>query len=161
MLDSPLVREFVATGKAAANAAMPWMAPGGRPLLDSAAFLSFVHAVLYRVEWGSGFTVHLSVVCTSAQAATNLYQLLKFFQAANLAGNAPGAAAFVRDMEVQVEVTADVFGDTIGAMEAVRKKLSDEIAHILGIRVKLTLVQPHTIERSQGKAKRVIDRRKM
>jgi len=31
----------------------------------------------------------------------------------------------------------------------------------LGIRVKLSLVQPHTIERSQGKAKRVIDRRKM
>lgn len=65
------------------------------------------------------------------------------------------------NMEVQVEVTADVFGDTIGAMETVRKKLSDEIAHILGIRVKLSLVQPHTIERSQGKAKRVIDRRKM
>jgi hypothetical protein len=93
----------IATGKAAANAAMPWLAPGGKPLLDPAAFLSFVQAVLYRVEWGSGFTVNLSVVCPNAQAATDLYRLLKFFQAANLAGSAPGAAAFVRDMEVQVD----------------------------------------------------------
>ena len=93
----------IATGKAAANAAMPWLAPGGKPLLDSAAFLSFVQAVLYRVEWSSGFTVNLSVVCPNAEATTDLYRLLKFFQAANLAGNAPGAAAFVRDMEVQVE----------------------------------------------------------
>jgi hypothetical protein len=93
----------IATGKAAANAAMPWLAPGGKPLLDSAAFLSFVQAVLYRVEWSSGFTVNLSVVSPNAQAATDLYRLLKFFQAANLAGNAPGAASFVRDMEAQVE----------------------------------------------------------
>lgn len=64
-------------------------------------------------------------------------------------------------MEVQVEVTAEVFGDTIGAMENVRKKLGQAIEHTLGIKVKLSMVQPHTIERSQGKAKRVIDRRKM
>jgi hypothetical protein len=93
----------IATGKAAANAAMPWLAPGGKPLLDSTAFLSFVQAVLYRVEWGSGFTANLSVVCPNTQAAADLYRLLKFFQAANLAGNAPAAAAFVRDMEIQVD----------------------------------------------------------
>jgi hypothetical protein len=93
----------IATGKAAANAAMPWLASGGKPLIDPAAFLSFVRAVLYRVEWRSGFTVNLSVVCPNAQAATNLYQMLKFFQAANLAGSAPGAGAFVHDLEIQVE----------------------------------------------------------
>lgn len=64
-------------------------------------------------------------------------------------------------MEVQVEVTSEVFGDTIGALETVRKKIERAIDHILGIHVKLTLVEPHTIERSQGKAKRVIDKRKM
>ena len=63
-------------------------------------------------------------------------------------------------MEVQVEVTADVFTDTVRGVEAVHKQLSDAIAHILGIRVKLTLVEPNTIERSMGKAKRVIDNRK-
>lgn len=62
-------------------------------------------------------------------------------------------------MEVQVEVTANVFTDTVRGVEAIHKQLSDAIAHILGIRVKLSLVQPNTIERSQGKAKRVIDNR--
>lgn len=63
-------------------------------------------------------------------------------------------------MEVQVEVTAETFTDTVRGVEAVHKQLSDAIAHILGIRVKLTLVEPNTIERSMGKAKRVIDKRK-
>ena len=62
-------------------------------------------------------------------------------------------------MEVQVEVTAETFTDTVRGVEAVHKQLSDAIAHILGIRVKLTLVEPNTIERSMGKAKRVIDNR--
>jgi hypothetical protein len=96
----------VATGKAAANAAMPWLAPGGKPVMDSAAFLSFVQAVLYRVEWSAGFTVNLSVVCPTAEAANDLYRLLKFYQAAassNLESAAPGAAAFVRQMEAEVE----------------------------------------------------------
>ncbi|MBN2684327.1 MAG: phenylacetate--CoA ligase [Pontiellaceae bacterium] len=62
-------------------------------------------------------------------------------------------------MEVQVEVTAEVFSDTVRGVEAVHKQLSDAIAHILGIRVKLTLVEPNTIARSMGKAKRVIDQR--
>lgn len=95
----------IATGKAAANAAIPWLAPAGKAVMDSAAFLSFVQAVLYRVEWSAGFTVNLSVVCTNAQAATDLYRLLKFYQAAsgsNLQSAEPGAAAFVRDMEVEV-----------------------------------------------------------
>jgi len=64
-------------------------------------------------------------------------------------------------MEVQVEVTPEVFSDTVGALERVRKKLAGAIEHTLGIHVTLTLVQPNTIERSQGKAKRVIDKRKM
>lgn len=64
-------------------------------------------------------------------------------------------------MEVQVEVTPEVFSDTIGAMEKVRKLLGHSIERTVGIRVHLSLVQPHTIERSQGKAKRVIDNRKM
>ncbi len=62
-------------------------------------------------------------------------------------------------MEVQVEVTADAFSDTVRGMEAVHRQLSDAIAHVLGIRVKLTLVEPNTIARSEGKAKRVVDRR--
>ncbi len=65
------------------------------------------------------------------------------------------------NIEVQVEVTPEVFGDTVGALEDVRQKLAHAIERTIGIRVKLTLVQPHTIERSQGKAKRVLDNRQL
>ena len=62
-------------------------------------------------------------------------------------------------MTVEVEVTAEVFSDKVRALEDVRKRIAQAIEHILGIRVGLRLVEPRTIERSQGKAKRVIDQR--
>jgi phenylacetate-CoA ligase len=63
------------------------------------------------------------------------------------------------EMEVQVEVTGEVFSDTIGALEQLRKKLENAIDHVLGLRVKVHLVAPRTIARSEGKAKRVQDKR--
>ena len=62
-------------------------------------------------------------------------------------------------MTVEVEVTAEVFSDKIRALEEVRARLAHAIEHVVGIRVELRLVEPRSIERSQGKAKRVIDRR--
>jgi phenylacetate-CoA ligase len=62
-------------------------------------------------------------------------------------------------MEIQVEVTPKVFSDKVGALEALQKKLADAVEHVLGVRVMLSLVEPSTIQRSEGKAKRVIDRR--
>jgi len=62
-------------------------------------------------------------------------------------------------MAVEVEVTAEVFSDKVRALEEVRARLAQSIERIIGIRVMLRLVEPRTIERSQGKAKRVIDRR--
>lgn len=64
-------------------------------------------------------------------------------------------------MEVQVEVTASIFSDKVRGLESVQTKLADAVEHTLGIRVAVRLVEPQTIERSQGKAKRVIDNRKM
>jgi phenylacetate-CoA ligase len=63
------------------------------------------------------------------------------------------------EMEVQVEVTPDVFSDKIGALEKLQERLGDAIEHTLGIRVKIHLVAPRTLARSEGKAKRVIDQR--
>lgn len=65
------------------------------------------------------------------------------------------------EMEVQVEVTAEVFGDTVGALEALQARLSTGLETSLGLRAQVRLVQPQTIQRSEGKAKRVIDQRKM
>jgi phenylacetate-CoA ligase len=62
-------------------------------------------------------------------------------------------------MEVQVEVTSESFSDKIGALEELNDKIADAVEHVLGIRVQVTLVEPNTIQRSEGKAKRVIDRR--
>ena len=65
------------------------------------------------------------------------------------------------EMEVQVEVTPQVLGDTVGALEQVQQQLSLRIATAIGVRANVRLVQPQTIQRSEGKAKRVIDQRKM
>ena len=64
-------------------------------------------------------------------------------------------------MEVQVEVTPDVFSDEVRGLEELKKKLVHSIETVTGIRAALRLVAPHTIQRSEGKAKRVIDKRKM
>lgn len=64
-------------------------------------------------------------------------------------------------MQVQVEVTREVFGDTVGALEALQGQLSHSIENALGLRADVRLVQPRTLQRSEGKAKRVIDERKM
>jgi phenylacetate-CoA ligase len=65
------------------------------------------------------------------------------------------------EIEVQVEVTGEVFGDTVGALEQVQQKLGKSIETMIGLRATVRLVQPRTLQRSEGKAKRVIDQRKM
>jgi phenylacetate-CoA ligase len=65
------------------------------------------------------------------------------------------------EVEVQVEVTKEVFGDTVGALEEVQRNLGGSIETLTGLRMKVRMVQPQTIQRSEGKAKRVIDQRKM
>ncbi len=65
------------------------------------------------------------------------------------------------EVEVLVEVTREVFGDTVGALEQVQRRLGQSVETLTGLRVNLRLVQPQTIQRSEGKAKRVIDQRKM
>jgi len=64
-------------------------------------------------------------------------------------------------LEVQVEVSAELFSDEIRRLEALSNKIRFEIQSVLGIGVKVTLVEPKTITRSEGKAKRVIDNRKL
>ena len=62
-------------------------------------------------------------------------------------------------MEVQVEVTPQMFNDKILALRALHEKLQAALDHVLGIRVHVSLVEMRSLERSEGKAKRVIDRR--
>jgi phenylacetate-CoA ligase len=62
-------------------------------------------------------------------------------------------------LEVQVEVTAQMFNDKIGALQSLHHRLQSALDRVLGIRVRVSLVEANSIERSEGKARRVIDRR--
>jgi phenylacetate-CoA ligase len=64
-------------------------------------------------------------------------------------------------LEIQVEVDDQFFSDEIKELEALRKKIQHNIESTLGINASIKLVEPKTIERSEGKAKRVIDKRKL
>jgi len=93
----------IATGKAAAHLAAPWLASGGKLPVDPSAFLGFVQAVLYRVEWDSGFTAKLSILCENSENASALAQVLNFLRASpKLAtGSAPpGVASLLQNMEI-------------------------------------------------------------
>ncbi|GLI20250.1 MULTISPECIES: phenylacetate--CoA ligase [Tepidanaerobacter] len=64
-------------------------------------------------------------------------------------------------IEVWVEVSEQLFADEVRKLEEVRKKITSSIYTTLGINVNVKLVEPHTIERTEGKSKRVIDKRKL
>jgi phenylacetate-CoA ligase len=64
-------------------------------------------------------------------------------------------------MEVQVELHPDAIGDTVRSVEHIREQLRRELNSALGITVDVRLLAPKQIERSEGKAKRVDDRRKL
>jgi len=63
-------------------------------------------------------------------------------------------------MEVQVEMTEAMFRDKVSALEQLQKKMAHAIEHVIGLRANVRLVEPQSIARSQGKAKRVLDQRK-
>lgn len=64
-------------------------------------------------------------------------------------------------LEVWVEVRPEFFSDAIKSLEKVEKYIVAELFSLLGLHVKVKLVEPRSIERSEGKAKRIIDRRKV
>lgn len=64
-------------------------------------------------------------------------------------------------LEIWVEVEGSFFSDEIKKLEALEAKIKHQIESTLGISVRIKLVEPKTIERSEGKSKRVIDKRKI
>ena len=62
-------------------------------------------------------------------------------------------------LEVWVEVDEIFFSDEIKRLESLSAKIKHQIESTLGISVKVKLVEPKTIERSEGKSKRVIDKK--
>ncbi|MDK2972857.1 MAG: phenylacetate-CoA ligase [Candidatus Sumerlaeota bacterium] len=65
------------------------------------------------------------------------------------------------DLEIQVEVSPTMFSDEVKKMEGLRKRIAHDIHSTLNVTAKITLVESKSIPRSEGKAKRVIDKRDM
>jgi phenylacetate-CoA ligase len=63
-------------------------------------------------------------------------------------------------LSVQVEVTEEVFSDEVRGMEKLTQDIANRLENVVGLRMGVKLVEPRSIERSMGKAKRVIDNRK-
>ncbi|MGI6166754.1 MAG: phenylacetate--CoA ligase family protein [Eubacteriales bacterium] len=64
-------------------------------------------------------------------------------------------------LEVKVEITNEAFDDVTTSLSNIEHKISEEIRNLLGVTTKVTLVAPNSIARSEGKAKRVVDNRKL
>lgn len=62
-------------------------------------------------------------------------------------------------LEVQVEIPREKFSDRVGEIERLRAQIAESIHRIINVAVKVTLVEPNTLPRSEGKAKRVTDLR--
>ena len=63
-------------------------------------------------------------------------------------------------LEIQVELSPELFSDEVKKLNEHERKIKQQIESTLGISAKITLVEPKSITRSEGKAVRVIDKRK-
>ena len=63
-------------------------------------------------------------------------------------------------IEVWVEVGEDIFAETMGDLERFQRKIQAQIYNVLNIQAAVKLKEPKAIQRSEGKAVRVIDKRK-
>lgn len=64
-------------------------------------------------------------------------------------------------LDINVEMTEKLFADDVKSIERIEKKIVSDLRSVLGIGAKVHLVNPKTIARSEGKAKRVIDNRNL
>ncbi len=67
---------------------------------------------------------------------------------------------YLDEIEVWVEVNEEIFSDEMKKMKILEDKIKEELYKVTGIHIGVRLVEPKTIERSEGKAKRIIDKRK-
>jgi hypothetical protein len=112
----------IATGKAAANAAGPWLAAAGKQSADASVMFGPVRVLLYRVDWGSGITAHVAIICQSSETAAAFSALLTAWRDSRQTAGTDQAStavnALLPGLEIQssgsrVELTAS------GPMEAV------------------------------------------
>ena len=90
--------------------------------------------------------------------------LIKFGEAAGITPNYQIVVDRVNNndtFDVMVEMSEHLFADDVKSIEKIEKSLTEQLRSTLGIGAKVHLVNPKSITRSEGKAKRVIDKRKL
>jgi len=112
----------IATGKAAANQAGPWLNAGAKQALDPSVVFAPVRAVLYRVDWGSSITTHVSVICQNSETASAFGTLLTLWRDSRPKATAnplpSSLATLLQGMEIQtsgsrVEMTGSASLDAV------------------------------------------------
>jgi len=63
------------------------------------------------------------------------------------------------NIELQVEMSPEAFSDQVKVLEGLQRNIAKAVESVIGLRIRIKLVAPQTIARSEGKAKRVIDQR--
>jgi hypothetical protein len=81
-LDGTAPQWGILNGKSAANLAGLWLAPGGQKNVDLSSLARSVHALLYRVQWDTGFTARLIMVCDTPESAAGFATLIGLLQQA-------------------------------------------------------------------------------
>ena len=95
----------IMTGKGAAKMAAEWLTGGGKLPVDPSVALGPIQKVLYRIDWESGFSARLSILCQNAESAAALARFLNLWrdsQSATASNPPPTTAASLRDLVVQV-----------------------------------------------------------
>jgi hypothetical protein len=81
-LDGTAPQWGILNGKSAGNLAGLWLAPSGQKNVDLSSLGRSVHALLYRVQWDSGFSTQLFMVCNTPESAAGFATLIGVLQQA-------------------------------------------------------------------------------
>ena len=92
-LDSTAPQWGIMNGKSAGNLAGAWMAPSGQKNVDLSSLGRSVRALLYRVQWDTGFTAQLFMVCNTPENAAGFATLIGLLQQAGKQSTPASATA--------------------------------------------------------------------
>ncbi len=104
-LDGSAPEWGILNGKSAANLAGLWMAPAGQKLVDLSSLSRTVRALLYSVQWDTGFSTHLTMVCDKPETASGFAGLLTLLQQAAQRPSPSGSSLppILQSIQIHVE----------------------------------------------------------
>ena len=92
-LDGTAPQWGILNGKSAGNLAGLWLAPSGQKSVDLSSLSSTVRALLYRIQWDTGFSTQLFMVCNTPESAAGFSNLIGLLQQAAKQPSPPGGVA--------------------------------------------------------------------